>query len=231
MNFGSGTSVSIGKFPFEYSEQQVLDIAKSIGPVQDLKLMFDEMTGKSKGTAIVDYGDHETAASAVRNLNYMALPNGRFLKCAFTDEEEERERLPPLPLGIQIQPNQTASGVISNVANSIDQASALQILKEAKKLSVDNPGMAQTLLEQFPQLSHALVELSLITSTTNRDLIELALNKRKPVLTEVTADHAKLLKDVNNLKEDELEALDESQRKVIEDIKKEISEGTYGQVV
>lgn len=65
---GRSTCVSIGKFPFDYTEEQVLEIARSVGPVLDIKLLFDELTGKSKGYAIVNYGDVETAGSAVMKL-------------------------------------------------------------------------------------------------------------------------------------------------------------------
>lgn len=34
----TSTTVSIGKFPFDYTEEQVLEIARSVGPVLDLKL-------------------------------------------------------------------------------------------------------------------------------------------------------------------------------------------------
>ena len=68
-----------------------------------MKLLFDELTGKSKGYAIINYGDNETASSAVRNLNYMTLPNGRFLKCSFVTDydmsSKESVKLPPCHLG------------------------------------------------------------------------------------------------------------------------------------
>lgn len=135
------TCVSIGKFPFDYTEEQVRDIARSVGPVLDVKLLFDELTGKSKGYAIINYGDNETASSAVRNLNYMTLPNGRFLKCSFVTDydmsSKESVKLPPLPLGIQIHPNQNASQVISTILSNIDSNSALQILKEIKVMSIE----------------------------------------------------------------------------------------------
>lgn len=37
-------NVYIGNIPFDHTEEQVLEIAKSVGPVIDLKLLFDPMT-------------------------------------------------------------------------------------------------------------------------------------------------------------------------------------------
>ncbi|KAI5953363.1 hypothetical protein KGF54_002734 [Candida jiufengensis] len=231
------TCVSLGKFPFDYTEEQVREIAKSVGPVLDVKLLFDELTGKSKGYAIINYGDIETAGSAVRNLNYTSLPNGRFLKCSIINdydlnsENEETIKLPPLPLGIQIHPNQNASQVISSILTNIDSNSALQILKEIKNMSIENPKGTKLLLERFPQLSLALVELGLISNTTNHELIELTLNKKQIELKELSIDHVKLLQSVNELTNEEIEELNENQQNIIKQIKEEIEKGSYGEIL
>ncbi|CAK9438602.1 uncharacterized protein LODBEIA_P28260 [Lodderomyces beijingensis] len=242
------TCVSIGKFPLDYTEEQVLTIAQSVGPVLDVKLLFDDMTGKSKGYAVVNYGDVETAGSAVRNLNYMTLPNGRFLKCSMISDFEMAAngggggdaasagaaaaiKLPPLPLGVQIHPNQNASQVISGLLSNIDSNSALQIMKEMKSMSIENPKAAQLLLERFPQLALALVELGMISNTTNQELVEMALNKRVPELKQLSVDHVDLLRKVYDLTEEQLEELDESQQEVVNKVKKEIEKGSYGEIL
>lgn len=45
------------EFYFDELELTIInkDIAKSIGPVVNLKMMFDKETGKSKGFAFVEY--------------------------------------------------------------------------------------------------------------------------------------------------------------------------------
>lgn len=232
-----GTSVSLGKFPFEYTEQQVLEIAKRIGPVVSVRLLFDDLTGKSKGYAIVTYEDTETAASAVRNLDYLNIPNGRFLRCSFAQNGADtippppgRERLPPLPQGLQIHNNQPPSQVISNLLANLDTKRGFGILAEMKGMAVSEPKLAVELLAQYPQLAHALVELSLLSNTSNRDLILLALNKKQSSLREVTADHAHLLKDIANLPEDDINALDEDKQKIMHEIRQEIKRGTYGDI-
>ncbi|KAI5953005.1 hypothetical protein CANMA_005030 [Candida margitis] len=231
------TCVSIGKFPFDYTEEQVLEIARSVGPVLDIKLLFDELTGKSKGYAIVNYGDIETAGSAVRNLNYTSLPNGRFLKCAIVNDyemigdEDSAVKLPPLPLGIQIHPNQNASQVISSILSNIDSNSALQLLKEMKNMSQENPKGTKLLLERFPQLALAMVELGLLTNTTNHELIELTLNKKPVELKSLSPDHVELLQSVYKLSDDQLSELSEAQQDIVKQVKLEIEKGSYGEIL
>lgn len=226
------TSVSIGKFPADYTEDQILTIAKSVGPVEQLKLLFDDLTGKSKGYAIIKYGDSETAASAVRNLNYMALPNNRYLRCTFVDDgTADNEKLPLLPLGIQIHPNQSPQLVITNTVQSINQQAALQILQDIKKMATFHPNLTKVLLDKFPQLAQALVELSVISSTTNTDLIELTLNKKYPDLSELHLDQVNLLRLVYAMTPEEIECLDEAKQAVIAQLKTEIDKGSYGEIL
>ncbi|ODV69942.1 hypothetical protein HYPBUDRAFT_151484 [Hyphopichia burtonii NRRL Y-1933] len=234
-------SVYIGSIPFDYTEEQVLDIAKSVGPVLDLKLLFDSTTGKSKGYAFVRYNDHETAASAVRNLHNSNIGN-RFLKCAFSNDNQSfpessitgvygmtnASKLPPLPLGTQIFPNQTAQQAISASLSTMDQQSANQLIREAKSMSIENPTLMKKLLDQCPQLAHALVETSLLVNLTNKDLIGLCVNRKQPDLNELTYDHVQLLKAINALGDDELGELNDDKRSIINEIKNELSKGSFG---
>lgn len=87
--------IYITSIPYDKTEEQVLDIAKSVGPVVSSKLLFDRETGKSRGVCLVEYPDYETASSAVRNLNNFPVSGGdgskggmmrRYLKCNFASE-------------------------------------------------------------------------------------------------------------------------------------------------
>ncbi len=80
-----GRVIYIGSIPYDQTEEQISDIASSVGPIARLKLIFDKDTGKSKGYAFVEYHDSETAASAVRNLNNYQIGN-RTLKVDFSFE-------------------------------------------------------------------------------------------------------------------------------------------------
>ncbi|CAH2354466.1 mRNA 3'-end-processing protein Rna15p [[Candida] railenensis] len=250
------SNVYIGSIPFDQTEEQVMEIAKSIGPVVDMKLLFDPMTGKSRGYAFVKYIDHETAASAVRNLNNLPIGN-RNLKCSYAAENSMESELgvvgsaqgsgsgagsasgagsgsssslPILPPGMSLFPNQTAPQAVSAVLSTLDQSQFLQLLIEAKKMCQTNPQLAQSLFEQSPQLAHALVESSLILHLTTPDIIQLCLNKPEIELEQLTPDHEQLLQSVSRLTEQELKVLSPEKREIVLKIKKEIEKGSYGTI-
>ena len=229
-------TVHIGSIPFDYTEEQVAEIARSVGPVSDLKLMFDPNTGRSKGSAFVRYADRETALSAVRNLNNMNVGN-RYLRCSFASESDaydsipdlsQHNKLPPLPLGVQLYHNQNAQQAISSILSSLDLQTASELLKEARAMSLENPILMKKLLDQCPQLAHALVETSLMVNVTTKDLVELCLNRMQPDLDTITYDHVELLRQIQALTKEEILDLDADKQKVINDVKNEISKGSYG---
>lgn len=228
-------NVYIGNIPFDYTEEQVLEIAKSVGPVIDLKLLFDPMTGKSKGYAFIKYGDHETAASAVRNLNNMAIGN-RNIKCSFSNDNSafpdnsngNIDKLPALPLGIQLFNNQTIPQAISSALAGLDQRSAFELIKEAKLMSQKNPTLMKKLLDQFPQLAHALVETSLLLNLSTPEIVKLCVNSKQLELDSLTLDHVQLLKQVSQLTDLDIDTLATDQKNIINKMRTEISNGAYG---
>lgn len=243
-------TVYVGSIPFDQTEEQVMEIAKSIGPVVDMKLLFDPLTGKSKGYAFVKYTDHETAASAVRNLNNFALGN-RMLKCSFSSdnsilsefgvengvagssgsyEASDSNSLPALPPGMQLFANQTPPQAVSGALSTLDQASAYQLIAEAKQMAKTNPQLTRTLLEQCPQLAHALVETCLLLNMVTPDIIQMCLNKKMTDIDQLSVDHVELLKQVNLLTEAETNLLPEDKRKVVIQIRDEIKKGSYGTI-
>ncbi len=80
-----GRVIYIGSIPYDQTEEQLLDILKSVGPVSDFKLIFDKESGKSKGYGFAEFYDLETAESAFRNLNNYQIGN-RKIKVDYTFE-------------------------------------------------------------------------------------------------------------------------------------------------
>lgn len=76
--------VFIGNIPYDTTEEQLLALFSTVGPVQSLRLVFDRDTGKPKGYGFCEYQDTETARSCVRNLSNHKL-NGRNLRLDFAD--------------------------------------------------------------------------------------------------------------------------------------------------
>lgn len=79
--------VYLGSIPYDQTEQQILDLCGNVGPVMNMKMMFDSTTGKSKGYAFIEFKDLESSASAIRNLNGYQLGN-RFLKCGYASNND-----------------------------------------------------------------------------------------------------------------------------------------------
>ncbi|KAH7928334.1 hypothetical protein BV22DRAFT_1083178 [Leucogyrophana mollusca] len=67
-------------------EEQLIDVFKSVGQVVGFRLVFDRETGKPRGYGFCEFADHETAASAVRNLNNADV-GGRPLRIDLADSD------------------------------------------------------------------------------------------------------------------------------------------------
>ncbi|KAK4699102.1 hypothetical protein P7C70_g7160, partial [Phenoliferia sp. Uapishka_3] len=103
--------VFVGNLPFDYTEEQLVEVFSSVGPVVNFRcpfsslplililpltppspstqprLVFDHATGKPKGFGFCEYKDPETAASALRNLQGVDV-GGRGLRLDFADTDD-----------------------------------------------------------------------------------------------------------------------------------------------
>ncbi|CDK27708.1 unnamed protein product [Kuraishia capsulata CBS 1993] len=181
----NGKVIYVGGIPYDQTEEQVLDIAKSVGPVVNTRLVFDKETGKSKGFAFVEYADEETASSAVRNLNNYMIGN-RAIKCSFSNESFSnfsngsnnikgkrrtvtKDEIPPLPAGLEVMDPrpENLAGIVSSSLNNLDGNRLKNLINDAKIMSKSNPEMMVKLLKQNPQLSYALVQAALLLNLTD----------------------------------------------------------------
>ncbi|EIM87344.1 uncharacterized protein STEHIDRAFT_78229, partial [Stereum hirsutum FP-91666 SS1] len=78
--------VFVGNVPYNMGEEQLIDVFKSVGQVIGFRLVYDRDTGKPKGYGFCEFGDHETAQSAVRNLNNVDV-GGRPLRIDLADSD------------------------------------------------------------------------------------------------------------------------------------------------
>ncbi|KAJ3503886.1 hypothetical protein NLJ89_g8232 [Agrocybe chaxingu] len=78
--------VFVGNVPYNMGEDQLIDVFKSVGQVAGFRLVFDRDTGKPKGYGFCEFLDHDTAASAVRNLNGTDV-GGRPLRIDLADSD------------------------------------------------------------------------------------------------------------------------------------------------
>ncbi|KAJ7216641.1 hypothetical protein GGX14DRAFT_605644 [Mycena pura] len=78
--------VFVGNVPYNMGEEALIDVFKSVGQVVGFRLVFDRDTGKPKGYGFCEFADHETALSAVRNLNNTDV-GGRPLRIDLADSD------------------------------------------------------------------------------------------------------------------------------------------------
>ena len=81
----------VGNLSFETTENDLQDLFEQHGPVAEVKLMMDRMTGKSRGFAFITMNDNAQASAAMTALNGRDL-NGRNLTVNEARPREERPR-------------------------------------------------------------------------------------------------------------------------------------------
>ena len=81
----------VGNLDFETTENDLEDLFKPHGTVNQVNLMMDRMTGKSRGFAFVTMGDPTQGNAAASALNGKDL-NGRALNVNEARPREERLR-------------------------------------------------------------------------------------------------------------------------------------------
>ncbi|ODV98305.1 hypothetical protein PACTADRAFT_48090 [Pachysolen tannophilus NRRL Y-2460] len=156
--------IYVGSIPYDQTEEQVLEIAKSVGPVVDLKLLFDKETGKSKGYAFVEYSDLESAQSAVRNLSRYNIGN-RTLKCNFSNETT-------LLNGNNNNNNNVISGTITDSVLGDNRKK----IRNNKFKQLQSQSQSQSQSQTIPPLPPG-IELSNNAQQSASDVITTELNK------------------------------------------------------
>jgi cold-inducible RNA-binding protein len=81
----------VGNLAFETTENDLQDLFEQHGAVNEVNLMMDRMTGKSRGFAFVTMNDNEQAKAAMNATNGKEL-NGRALNVNEARPREERPR-------------------------------------------------------------------------------------------------------------------------------------------
>ena len=85
------TKLYVGNLPFNTTENELQELFSQAGAVQEVMLMQDKFTGKSRGFAFVTMGSDQDAQNAISQLNGKTL-EGRALT---VNEARPREPRPP----------------------------------------------------------------------------------------------------------------------------------------
>src|SRR5437763_3459620 len=85
-----GTKLYVGNLSFNTTENELQELFSQAGTVQEVSLMQDKFTGKSRGFAFVTMGSEEDAQNAISKLNGQTV-EGRALT---VNEARPREPRP-----------------------------------------------------------------------------------------------------------------------------------------
>jgi RNA recognition motif-containing protein len=85
------TKLYVGNLPFNTTENELQELFSQAGPVQEVMLMQDKFTGKSRGFAFVTMGSDADAQKAIAEINGKTM-EGRALT---VNEARPREPRPP----------------------------------------------------------------------------------------------------------------------------------------
>ncbi len=86
-----GTKLYVGNLSFNTTENELQELFAQAGTVQEVTLMQDKFTGKSRGFAFVTMSSDEDAQNAISKLNGQTV-EGRALT---VNEARPREPRPP----------------------------------------------------------------------------------------------------------------------------------------
>src|SRR4051812_45174894 len=86
-----GTKLYVGNLSFNTTENELQELFTQAGAVQEVMLMQDKFTGKSRGFAFVTMGSDQDAQNAISKLNGQTV-DGRPLT---VNEARPREARPP----------------------------------------------------------------------------------------------------------------------------------------
>jgi cold-inducible RNA-binding protein len=86
-----GNKLYVGNLPFNTTENELQELFAQAGTVQEVMLMQDKFTGKSRGFAFVTMGSDQDAQNAVTKLNGHTMDN----RALTVNEARPRESRPP----------------------------------------------------------------------------------------------------------------------------------------
>ncbi|KAJ7594058.1 hypothetical protein C8J56DRAFT_925911 [Mycena floridula] len=194
---GPSKTVFVGNVPYNMGEEQLIEVFKSAGQVVGFRLVFDRDTGKPKGYGFCEFSDHETALSAVRNLNNVDV-GGRNLRIDLAESDPFLEGkttvrgelmdsglpasgdvsndpnafLADIPPGAPVPPGSTVLDMISTTLADMDPAVLIEVLAQTKAFVITHPEQARMLLVAHPQFGYAIFQALLLNKIVDPGVLE-----------------------------------------------------------
>ncbi|CAL8372842.1 unnamed protein product [Boreogadus saida] len=76
---GVGTEVFVGKIPRDLYEDELVPLFETAGPIWDLRLMMDPLSGQNRGYAFITYCNKDDAQEAVKLCDNYEIRPGKYL--------------------------------------------------------------------------------------------------------------------------------------------------------
>ncbi|KAJ8287490.1 hypothetical protein COCON_G00001490 [Conger conger] len=76
---GVGTEVFVGKIPRDLYEDELVPLFEKAGPVWDLRLMMDPLSGQNRGYAFITFCNKDAAQEAVKLCDNYEIRSGKYL--------------------------------------------------------------------------------------------------------------------------------------------------------
>ncbi|QRV84838.1 RNA recognition motif protein [Ceratobasidium sp. AG-Ba] len=185
--------VFVGNVPYDMTEEQLTQVFSSVGPVAGFRLVFDRETGKAKGYGFCEFFDHESAASAVRNLHGTDV-GGRSLRIDLADAdpalegkftsrgeilgERDSHRGPP-PHNLILHTEWCSNpawlkffGCITNAIVALGPEKQIELLQQVKSFVTSNSEAARAVLVAHPQLAYACFQTMLMTNVVDPAVLQ-----------------------------------------------------------
>eukprot|EP01118_Nematostelium_gracile_P017292 TRINITY_DN7340_c0_g1_i1.p1 TRINITY_DN7340_c0_g1~~TRINITY_DN7340_c0_g1_i1.p1 ORF type:complete len:245 (+),score=59.40 TRINITY_DN7340_c0_g1_i1:89-823(+) len=181
----SARCVFVGNIPYDATEEQLIEIFQTVGPVVSFRLVFDRETGKPKGYGFCEFRDAETALSAMRNLNDQEF-NGRTLRVDFAETEKQNMKAAEAAANSANRaaarnniPNQSAApsnqDTVSAYVEGTPKPQLYEMVAKMKALAQQNQEQARQLLLSNPHFAYGLLQaqfmLGMISSQTVQQVL------------------------------------------------------------
>ncbi|KRZ91007.1 Cleavage stimulation factor subunit 2, partial [Trichinella sp. T8] len=159
-------SIFVGNISYDATENELVELFSKAGPVVGFRLMYDRENGKSKGYGFCEFKDHETALSALRNMNNVEF-HGRPLRIDAAFGERSKEEIKQMHMLIAAADQESAYGRPVEPENAPDAIREGLLMLSKKELSgfvremiriiIDYPMLTRNLLLENPQLAYAFL--------------------------------------------------------------------------
>eukprot|EP00607_Mallomonas_marina_P007849 CAMPEP_0182418942 /NCGR_PEP_ID=MMETSP1167-20130531/3325_1 /TAXON_ID=2988 /ORGANISM="Mallomonas Sp, Strain CCMP3275" /LENGTH=242 /DNA_ID=CAMNT_0024593441 /DNA_START=68 /DNA_END=796 /DNA_ORIENTATION=+ len=150
--------VFVGNLSYTTTEDQLREIFSPVGPIAGIRIVSDRDTGRPRGFAFVEYLDAPTALSAIRNLDGHEL-NNRKLRVSYSNNSNLKDIARSMGQPVQ-DSYQSGSRTVETIITGMKLTEIHDILDGMKSLIDEDRGQrARALLEAYPQLVPALIEM------------------------------------------------------------------------